>query len=238
MVPEHQRAVAEEVHHQRHARRQIVQPLERRVVELDAGVGAGDGEPMEHVAFDLVLGERFEHVVHRRALGERPQLGSVEQRQQPRLPYEHHLQPTLFAARTRQQENLFERVGWQPLRFVDEHDRKRLERCKRLQELAQRGSEVGQRRVGHPAAGEVGLRDDAEIDEDRLHEVFNRHERIGHKRRQRTVIELLQHGAAQHRLAQPGVARDDDHRVVTANRAQQLLRDAIVRVAVIEEFQV
>src|SRR5262249_34854331 len=91
---------------------------------------------------------------------------------------------------------------------------------------------------GEPSRLDFLARDDAEVLQDALQQIFLGKKRIEHQRRERGAIDLLEERPAQRRLAGPDVAGDDDEALAPADGVLQQIERVGVRTAAIEILRI
>ena len=207
------------------------------VAEFDVAGAAGDPEPVLHVAGSARRIERAELAAHRHALLELSHLRQLEAFSQLGLPDQYDLQELLPPFELREDPDLLEQRQRQVLRLVDHDDREALERRQRIEEVVERITELGARRAVEAAPRQIAHRHDAEVDEQRLQQVFAGDERIGDERRERPPIEVGEHRPAQRRLAGADLAAQDDEPFTPPDAGQQrVVRRPVGRASVQESW--
>ncbi len=190
--------------------------------ERHALSAAGDRQAMHDVRADRFAIERRQLVADRHALIQLPEIRRSQQAVQIQLADENDLQQLfLVGLEVRQDPNLFEDLPGQILRFIDDQNCARFERHEAQQEVVERLHELllGDRR--HRGALRLFAREDAEVLQDPLQQVFFSEERIQHQRGERRPIDLLEERAAQRRLDGADVSGDDGEAFAPADGVLQ-----------------
>src|SRR5262249_37434270 len=147
---------------------------------------AGDREAMAHIGFGLVAVERRQVIARGDALGELAQFRLGEDLAQLGLAQKYNLQQFLRRRfEGRQEAQLFERVGREVLRLVDDqHD---------AQALRIGVEQIGVQRVDE-ALEAAAARLDVELQllADRLEQLYGRQLRVQHERDARVLRQLFE----------------------------------------------
>ena len=107
---------------------------------------------------------------------------------QVQLPDDHDLQQLLIVGlEIREHADLFEHVGRQVLRLVDDQHGAAVQRHQRQQEVVQRAHQLVLARRRQAAGLERVLRDDAETEEHFAQQLLDRQERVEDERRERRL---------------------------------------------------
>ena len=116
-------AIAEQVDPARHAARELVDPLQRLVVERDRPRHAGDREAMADVVLGFLGRERVQVEARDHALGELLEVRALEHRAQLGLADQDDLQQLpLVGLEVGEKAQLLEHLGREHLRLVDDED--------------------------------------------------------------------------------------------------------------------
>lgn len=136
------------------------------------GVKVTDVEPrathntVRHIRFNFFARQRLERAANRDALNELAQLRLVQDVEEIELSDDHDLQELLIVGlEIRQHANLFEHVGRQVLRLIDDQHRAAVQRHERQQEIVKRPHQLMLTGRGQATALERFFRNDTKADQ-------------------------------------------------------------------------
>jgi hypothetical protein len=176
--------------------------------------------------------EGLEAAVHGHTLVELPHLRQLQFFAELELPDEYDLQ---LPVRVGQDADLFEQRQRQILCLVDEDDGERLQRRERREKVVEQIAQLRARGRAQPSARQIFDPRDAEIGEQDLEQLLPRGERIRDEGVERLAFEVLQHRAAERRLAGADVAGEDRQAFAPFYGVQQIVERGRVRAALVEE---